>query len=686
MNNLLRSPLRARGAALLLTALLTLATTTVAQEPTSPPTTAAAPPTLTVSGLLTRVNIEPRDVGIRPAELELIMSAAPTSPFTRLMLTEPLRSEAYAAVTADALRRGARAQPVDVLSTLGRLSGGMVRRGLIGDPAAAHVKAAKADGALVEALRGVGGSWLRAEELDAVPPSVQQAATVLLLAAQAAEADVARALASVGDQRFLRKVAENHAEPLRDARTTTPEPPPDADYDLQFKQAKRAFQGQLALAPAQDLLFALAAARKILQDDPTLATADFLVTLQTRRGAIILAGSAANTHTTTEPILLIIDTGGDDTYAQAGAAAGPDQPIGLALDLAGNDTYAAADGALGSFGAGMFGIGLLFDEAGDDTYTGGRHTQGVGVFGVGLLLDRAGNDQYAAIGDSQAHGTAGFGVLLDLAGDDTYEAFVASQAFARPNAGAALIDLGGDDRYTANNSDIRFPSPQDPKHNISMCQGAAVGDRQDYVDGLSLSGGVAVLLDSAGDDTYSCGVFGQGTGYWNGTGVLIDESGNDTYTGHWYVQGSSAHFAVGLMFDRTGNDTYQARRNMAQGAGHDVGVGVLVDAAGNDTYTTSTLGLGASNAAGVGVFVDRAGDDTYRAPAGQCLGWVNDNGSWRGLFRAYGLFFDLAGNDTYVGRDDAPPRRGPANGVTWTLPAAEAGLTRTTFGYGFDAE
>ena len=84
---------------------------------------------------------------------------------------------------------------------------------------------------------------------------------------------------------------------------------------------------------------------------------------------------------------------------------------------------------------------------------------------------------------------------------------------------ALLIDLGGNDRYVANDTDIRYPSAQNREHNNSLCQGVAAGSGADYSDGLSTNGGVAVLLDGAGDDEYSCGLFGQGAGYWNGGGA-----------------------------------------------------------------------------------------------------------------------------------------------------------------------
>ncbi len=159
---------------------------------------------------------------------------------------------------------------------------------------------------------------------------------------------------------------------------------------------------------------------------------------------------------------------------------------------------------------------------------------------------------------------------------------------------------------------------------------------------MSINGGVAVLLDAQGDDKYTCGLFGQGVGYWLGTGMLIDLAGRDRYLGHWYVQGASAHFAVGMLCDRDGDDRYTANQNMSQGAGHGRR---HWDPDRRRRWTMSTRvrrsAWGASNAAGIGICIDKAGDDQYHTPPSICLGWVNPNTAYRGLFRSYGLFFDL---------------------------------------------
>lgn len=638
----------------------------------------------TIESLLRSVGIEPRDVGIHTADLALFVGSRPRSEFVHLLMTEPLRADDVGYVLADLLHNpnaknpSEQKTPADLLGAMSRFNTRAVRRGLVGDPLEKHKAAAKEKRALETVLTQIGGKSVSRSKLDKLPASVQESAALLLLTA----IDAAKWVERSRDPRRLpraywKQIEKTAAEPLKTGKEADEEEP-DPDHELQLKYLVENFQSQKVMVAAQDLTLATMAAVKSLRADATLADAKFYLRMRTDLGMVVIADAANHKHRYGAPLLLLLDIGGDDEYAAAGANAGSRYPVSIAIDLAGNDTYKAEPNQLGSFGAGTFGVGILWDEAGNDTYEADRRSQGAGEFGVGVLVDNAGDDVYKSIETSQASATAGYGLLIDGGGKDRYEAHQASQAFAGPNAAALLVDRGGDDEYIANDEDILYPSAQSDKHNTSMCQGAADGWRADYKDGISLNGGMAVLLDVAGDDKYTCGVFGQGVGYWYGAGLLIDLAGKDSYLGQWYVQGASAHFAAGLLFDRDGDDQYTAYMNMSQGAGHDIGIGVLIDDAGNDTYHGSSLGLGASNAAGVGLFIDKAGDDKYQTPAGGCLGWVNANRGYRSLFRSYGLFFDLGGTDTYSGRSDA------ADTSRWTTPPDPKARVPYMFGYAFD--
>ncbi|MCK4334870.1 hypothetical protein KAX06_08845 [candidate division WOR-3 bacterium] len=366
--------------------------------------------------------------------------------------------------------------------------------------------------------------------------------------------------------------------------------------------------------------------------------------------------------------LLLIETGGDEYYERAGANPDIAHPLSVVIDLEGSDRYInpSHDPAIA---AGVLGAGILIDWRGDDVYESNGTGEGAGLFGLGLLYDREGTDHYEGFSNCQGSGTFGAGILVDVAGDDRYRGIRGIQGYGFTKGCGLLLDLAGDDRYVARNDTVPFPSPQSPDYNAAMAQGFGFGKRADFTDGKSLAGGVGVLADAQGDDTYEAGVFAQGCGYWYGVGMLTDREGNDTYSGVWYVQGSGAHFAVGVLNDVSGNDTYSAFKNMAQGAGHDFTVGYLLEEAGNDVYNAPNLSLGGGNASGFGFFWDSQGDDVYNVTAKTTLGLANigSRGGLRDRCLCLGLFMDTGGgNDTY-------PRDKPArNNRTWFQPGLNA--------------
>ena len=239
---------------------------------------------------------------------------------------------------------------------------------------------------------------------------------------------------------------------------------------------------------------------------------------------------------------------------------------------------------------------MLFDEGGDDDYAIEASGQGAAIFGIGLLVDLAGNDRHRAFTQAQAFGFSGaIGALLDVAGDDGYDCDNGDPAF------------GGLPVYL---------TPQLPDNgNTSMCQGAGYGARNDSSTVSSLSGGLGVLRDRSGDDTYDASVFAQGTGYWEGVGLLADGDGADRYDARWYVQGGAAHYAIGVLADGgEGDDVLGAmlpQVNVTMGGGHDFSLGAMLSSGGADELHAPSLALGASNCNGVGVFVDTSGDDRY---------------------------------------------------------------------------
>jgi hypothetical protein len=284
---------------------------------------------------------------------------------------------------------------------------------------------------------------------------------------------------------------------------------------------------------------------------------------------------------------------------------------------------------------------------------------------VGVLWDRAGNDRYTARSVSQGTGYQGVGLLLDEGGRDLYRVGMLGQGLGLPEGFGGLLDRGGDDIYRAGG--LTRDEPREPERFLSLAQGFGQGVRSDD-QSQSISGGIGLLADLAGDDTYEADVFGQGCSYWYGLGVLLDGKGDDHYEVHNYGQGAGIHMAVGMLWDLEGDDRYY-------GAGHalghalDRGFGFFMDLTGNDLYDSRD---GESQGAAVkphalAIFADVAGDDTYRGGGNGYVRVPDESyeGQWPKAF-----FLDLDGKDRYP-----PEGEGPADGKKWT---------RNTYGFGRD--
>jgi hypothetical protein len=544
-----------------------------------------------------------------------------------------------------------RADPAGTVSTLSRLSGLGSRRSLLASPIARFEQLASEAGSLTKALNAMKAEGLLTTvPTITAPADVQRAAALLLYAGM----DLVR----------YRRAAFAEVADLEEAysRETTVQPSND---DPQVHQELVAFYRLVEMnymyAAGQDLAAAVAKAQDIVQSVP--ATERYGVQIDTIWGRIVLSGGSDSDHAG-DGVMLLIDTGGKDTYTNAPSNDSVSNWLSVVIDTNGDDEY-LSDKALSNTtvaswegrksgravpgpGSATFGFSYLVDSRGSDTYRSHRASFGSAAFGVAMLIDKEGDDTYDSYADSQGFGKFGIGILEDHAGNDRYLGFTQIQGVGLIGGIGALIDRGGDDFYIANDGVIDFPSPQSTQHNVSMAQGAGYGLRSDYLTGHSLSGGIGLLYDQAGKDSYQCGVFGQGTGYWEGVGLLWDEKGDDRYHGMWYVQGAAAHYAFAYLEDLDGTDTYVAEMNMAQGAGHDFSVGFLLDRNGNDSYTAPNLSLGAGNANGIGVFVEMVGNDKYTS-TGVTLGKSAEatRGSIRERALCLGVFIDFDGTDTY---------------------------------------
>lgn len=691
----------ARRAALLF-GLLPVALSPAQAQVSFPPAPMASPSDL--ERALDQLGLSRQAIRIRSVDLDRLTNRQRPGSVLAHLLNDPFASKAFAQYVRATLAQNLRppqpgkfesafwsgidtfdrevARPIsesalaNILSTLSRFKDDVVRRTLLGNPIEADMNAAARPDALlaaIEALHTRAGETLSAEKEDslrtrvrALPDHVRRAAALVLRVADRAVAARDRAIRGLdrnrlADMKTLDEILEFGEPNGRNA---------DADRDR-----LEAFQIRPMIAAAQELVMAAGVAATLLRGTES-PSAKF--TWTTPYGRIRISTRGKSTYKNNRHYLLIIDTAGNDTYHTGANAIGLEHPVSILIDTAGDDRYrlphdpikpAAASRPAGSefaavpkqtlhaaFGAGMLGIGILLDTAGDDEYEAVQRSMGYGLFGIGILADLAGDDHYDAIADSQGMASAGIGLLLDLAGNDTYDCYTQSQGFGHLDGLGCLIDVDGNDRYLANDKDIRFPAAQSKQHNNSMAQGVGCGHRADYSDGLSLPGGVGMLIDLAGDDIYSAGIFAQGSGYWFGVGLCIDAGGADRYTGNWYVQGAAAHFAAGVLLDEGGDDRYEARMATSLGTGHDLSLGFLADLGGNDEYIAGGLTMGSGNASGIGILVDVAGDDKYQFPATNTLGNANPGQGIRAGMISLGLFIDAGGNDTYnhdYARDNA---------------------------------
>lgn len=328
---------------------------------------------------------------------------------------------------------------------------------------------------------------------------------------------------------------------------------------------------------------------------------NILYTLSSKAGPVIIGGPGRNVYKV--PAAVIIDLGGDDLYTGEAGLVHGGQQISALIDLNGNDEYLATE--LFAQGSGILGIGLLYDLAGDDLYVGTRFSQGSAVLGIGLLGDLEGEDRYFGEEFNQGVAFWGAGILLDANGDDYYQSNLFAQGVGGVKGLGALMDNTGDDFYFSGGRDKSSYGTSGIFKGSS--QGLGIGFR-----GYA-SGGIGLLLDGNGEDSFWAGNFSQGTGYFYGMGIIRNfGAGDDTYTASRYGQGASAHSAAGILIDDNGNDQYKGYHVALQGAAWDLGVAALVDKNGNDKYHgLNWFSQAAASHNGMAFFIDNAGVDQY---------------------------------------------------------------------------
>lgn len=380
--------------------------------------------------------------------------------------------------------------------------------------------------------------------------------------------------------------------------------------------------------------------------------------------------------------ILIIDSGGDDTYTNSAGGANPTGLIvpgpnpaggnGLAVsvvaDLGGNDDYTYTGEVSVLQGSGSIGgLGILVDTDGDDRYFADFERTTVGpplVAGVGT---------YYIDGGAQGTGYAGFGLLLDAWGEDVYDQRISSTqgrciwGFSQGFGGAGGLgissDLWGDDAWLSSGTGLTGGND---------CWG--VGNSDDafqgmYPQGVGIYAGIGIMTDNGlGRDVYldynnatTVDYYAQGFGAFGGLGILVEDGGDDVYvayekaTSTWInptlncAYGTGSLGGVGIMLELGGNDEYlvetvsdKGAETMMEGDGEPIpGYGLFIDADGVDRHegiATSTGG-GAQTIYGRGVFdaghnlagtyLDLGSDDDLYLPVITGIGGsADDDSQW----------------------------------------------------------
>ncbi len=360
---------------------------------------------------------------------------------------------------------------------------------------------------------------------------------------------------------------------------------------------------------------------------------------------VVLAGTGDDLHVE-RGALLTVDLGGNDRYTGRHGA-GPGY-ASLLIDVSGDDLYDVPDL---SVGAAVAGIGVALDLGGNDVFRGRSLCFGAALAGVGVFSKTGGDDDYRSSAMAQGFAWYGVGICRDTAGRDRYEASLNAQGSAGPRGVGWLADLAGNDTYRAGGAAVHSPL-FDTVH-YSKSQGFGTGIREDTG---GIGGGVGLLSDLGGDDSYLGETFCQAASYWFAVGSLYDKSGHDTYRAYHYGQSSAMHFCGAFLFDLAGDDAYSVSFGAAHGIGHDYGVAFFLDRAGDDIYSARDSRPGIGNANGLGIFLESAGDDRYAGPPGA-------GNPARGA-GSLGVFADLGGMDRYAeGLQDAWGRVGPEWGI-----------------------
>ncbi len=380
-------------------------------------------------------------------------------------------------------------------------------------------------------------------------------------------------------------------------------------------------------------------------------------------GPLLIGGTGINRYDM--DAALIVDLDGSDFYSNnAGGSLPVKGGVACVIDMSGNDVY--YNPQVGVQGSGALGIGILVDYRGSDSYLGGDLSQGAAVGGIGLLYDEKDSDTYTSGVFTQGAGLFGIGIIADIDGDDFFAMDSLGQGFGSTQGIGILSNIKGNDNYSAGVDTSLIESRFG-----GIGQGVALGIRSPrFENAPNFWGGIGLLVDRHGNDTYQAGQYAQGASRTLGIGALVDSDGDDSYTALRYSQGAASYLAMGLLIDQAGADQYHATSD-SQGFGDNRAAGFLLDYSGNDRYSVSEgcgQGYGRSPMA-LGLHIDYRGDDRYDGSGysqGDILAPAEP------FYWPTGILINHDGQDVYLYRKETGAVRG--DNVTWVSRLGAVGV------------
>lgn len=257
-----------------------------------------------------------------------------------------------------------------------------------------------------------------------------------------------------------------------------------------------------------------------------------------------------------------------------------------------------------------------------------------------LVIDLGGNDIYEPTPEAA---TAPVSVVLDLEGNDRY-----ARAACTIGGIALVLDRSGKDTYTGG----RFSTAATAFGCALLVdlRGDDVYEAEDFAQGYALCG-VALLCDAEGNDRFDAFAYAQGASNGPGLAALVDGSGDDRY------------FADGHWPDVYGDSGPESFHGASQGYSSGIrpalpgGLAACIDLGdGADSYQSGNFSQGGGYYFSFGLLFDGGGDDENR-------GYRYSQGF--GVHQAVGMRWDAGGDDRYATRSVASLGMGWDEGVGW---------------------